>query len=489
MRGLTPPVLIPALPGPLASTVCDLGCFVAVDRQQGVNMSPDAPPPTWCLRVSEHRTGLTSGGWTASLLLQAASWDATGLTAAQPVQEEAHRGGSREFEPKEQEIGTQIKEGAGRPLVSIEVGEKEKSEDLQDLPEIQVILWIGAPPLHFLRFVPSLLAAARADGGEVARADCRFPSAWSFPLCWNEAWILVGSGSSGGALVETPTAMESQHTTLPLLFRFSSQRLVWLFNGHRGARLQGPEVPEVELFEGGKDHPAPLKNKEIHTPLGENMQPGFAEQETYDVFQASQGDATSSLAGEVGNLNHMAQTFETGVEANGTKKKAPHWPKDGGDKFYSLTEDSDSTNSDQSSSETGASISSKSGSFSSTAESTVQQRQRESKGLKLRAPIRDDVELSAQSRKTLKWDYSGTNLMSTAEVHIPEAQATLRRGLLHGYAAWILVLTPGIQTQKCYSLYTTRLRSCKPRQGQRAVGRGWPRNAYKELFARWLSHA
>ncbi|KAJ1116855.1 hypothetical protein NDU88_005060 [Pleurodeles waltl] len=152
------------------------------------------------------------------------------------------------------------------------------------------------------------------------------------------------------------------------------------------------------------------------------MLPGFAEQETYDPFQASQGEATSPLAGDAGNSSHMVQTFEAGVEAIGTKKKVPDWPKGGGDKFYSLTEDSDSTNSDQNSSETGASIFSESGSFSSLEESILRQRRRESKGLKLRAPFRDGAELSAQSRKTLKWDFSGTNLMSTAEVHIPEAQ-------------------------------------------------------------------
>ncbi|KAJ1218258.1 hypothetical protein NDU88_005841 [Pleurodeles waltl] len=185
--------------------------------------------------------------------------------------------------------------------------------------------------------------------------------------------------------------------------------------------LHAPEVPEVESFEGGKDHPASLKYKEIHIPLGENTQPGFAEKETYDALQASQGKVTSPSAGEAGNSSHTAKTSEAGVEVTVTKKKVPDWPKDGADKFYSLTDDSDSTNSDQSSSDTGASISSESGSFSSLAESTV--RRRESKGLKVRDPMRDGVELSAQSRKTLKMDYSGTNLISTAEAHIPEAQA------------------------------------------------------------------
>ncbi|KAJ1194386.1 hypothetical protein NDU88_003675 [Pleurodeles waltl] len=163
--------------------------------------------------------------------------------------------------------------------------------------------------------------------------------------------------------------MELQRATQPRLFCFNVQRpdLAWLLKGHR-----------------------------------------------------NQGKATSPLAGDAGNSSHVAQTFVAGAKVTGTKKKGPDWPKDGGDKCYSLTEDSDSTNSDQSSSETGASISSESVSFSSPAESTVRQRQQESKAW---APIRDGVELSVQSRNTLKWDYSGTNLMSTAEAHILEAQA------------------------------------------------------------------
>ncbi|KAJ1109503.1 hypothetical protein NDU88_006863 [Pleurodeles waltl] len=181
----------------------------------------------------------------------------------------------------------------------------------------------------------------------------------------------------------------------------------------------------------------------------------------------------------------MAQSPEAGVEAIGTKKKVPGWPKDGGDKFYSLTEDSDSTNSDQSSSETGASISSESGSFLSLAESTVRQRRRESKGLKVRAPIRDGGELSAQSRKTLKWDYSGTNLMSTAEAHIPEAQAKAEKRADAPVGTSDLSIGTRNTDSEMYSPYTTRLSSCKPGQGQRADGRGWPRNGYKELFARW----
>ncbi|KAJ1183277.1 hypothetical protein NDU88_000102 [Pleurodeles waltl] len=142
--------------------------------------------------------------------------------------------------------------------------------------------------------------------------------------------------------------------------------------------LQAPEVldaPEVELPEGGKDPSMSLKYGEIHTLHWENVQPGFEEQEAHDSSQASQGKATSPLMGDAGDLTHMAQTLATGFEATGAgakaKEKGPEWSKDGGDTFYSLTEDSDSTNSDQGLSETGASISSESASFLLLAEPTV----------------------------------------------------------------------------------------------------------------------
>ncbi|KAJ1141708.1 hypothetical protein NDU88_008036 [Pleurodeles waltl] len=115
----------------------------------------------------------------------------------------------------------------------------------------------------------------------------------------------------------------------------------------------------------------------------------------------------------------MAQALITGVEVIAAKEKGPEWPKDGGDQLYSLTEDSDSTNSDQGSSESRNSISSKSSSFLSLTESPVRQQRRKSKG---RAPSGVGVEPSAQTRKALKWDYSGTYLMSTAEVHTFEVQ-------------------------------------------------------------------
>ncbi|KAJ1188893.1 hypothetical protein NDU88_005649 [Pleurodeles waltl] len=140
--------------------------------------------------------------------------------------------------------------------------------------------------------------------------------------------------------------------------------------------LQAPEVldaREIELPEGEKDPSRSSEYAEKHTLSGGNGQPGFEEQEIYVSTQTSQGRVTSPLMGDAESLTHTAQTLGAGLEAIGAKEKGPEWPKDGGDKFYSLTEDSDFTNSDQGSSETGASISSESASFLSLAESTIRQ--------------------------------------------------------------------------------------------------------------------
>ncbi|KAJ1148754.1 hypothetical protein NDU88_001580 [Pleurodeles waltl] len=185
--------------------------------------------------------------------------------------------------------------------------------------------------------------------------------------------------------------------------------------------LQAPEVldaPEIVVPKRGKDSSRSSKDTEIYTLSKGNAQLGFKEQETYAPPQAGQ-EATSPLKGSAGNLTQMAQALSTGLKVIRAKEKGPEWPKDGGDTFYSLTEDSDSTNSDQGLSECRDSISSESASFLSLAESTVRQQQWKSKG---RAPSGDGVEPSAQTQKALKWDYSHTNLMSTAEVHTFEVQ-------------------------------------------------------------------
>ncbi|KAJ1115180.1 hypothetical protein NDU88_003406 [Pleurodeles waltl] len=86
------------------------------------------------------------------------------------------------------------------------------------------------------------------------------------------------------------------------------------------------------------------------------------------------------------------------------------WVKDTGDKFYSLTEDSDSSSADEHSpSDSGSSISSKGGNASSNNELTVRQRRRQRKCTKTRSGSQEGTEFSASSG-SLKWDYSSINL-------------------------------------------------------------------------------
>ncbi|KAJ1090544.1 hypothetical protein NDU88_003674 [Pleurodeles waltl] len=101
-----------------------------------------------------------------------------------------------------------------------------------------------------------------------------------------------------------------------------------------------------------------------------------------------------------------------GVKKTGMSIMAPYWAKDGGDKFYSLTEESDFTSSEHNQSDTGSSIFSETRSVSSTNESTVRQQQRDRKCVKERLGPREGIELSAlSSSKTLQWDYAGIKLM------------------------------------------------------------------------------
>ncbi|KAJ1205885.1 hypothetical protein NDU88_001310 [Pleurodeles waltl] len=91
--------------------------------------------------------------------------------------------------------------------------------------------------------------------------------------------------------------------------------------------------------------------------------------------------------------------------------KPPDWAKDSGDKFYSLTEESDLTSGEHSLSESGSSMSSEIGNISSSNEPTVRQLRRHRKCTKMRYGPNEGTELSTFSdSKTLKLDYYGIRL-------------------------------------------------------------------------------
>ncbi|KAJ1103478.1 hypothetical protein NDU88_000901 [Pleurodeles waltl] len=128
-----------------------------------------------------------------------------------------------------------------------------------------------------------------------------------------------------------------------------------------------------------------------------------------------------------GGSNHVVLKPMAGTKKTGTCIKAPEWAKDGGDKFYSLTEESDLTSSEHNQSESGSSIFSETGSISPSREPTVRQQQRHRKCVKARSGPSEGTEFSAfNSNKTLKWDYAGIKL---TEAPVADDQLTAGRGI------------------------------------------------------------
>ncbi|KAJ1129058.1 hypothetical protein NDU88_007429 [Pleurodeles waltl] len=164
---------------------------------------------------------------------------------------------------------------------------------------------------------------------------------------------------------------DSEGKTLP---EDVSKEKYFLLNGQ-----QAPGVLDASEIVVGTEPTRSSKDTEIYTLSEGKPQLGFKEQETCAPPQVGQ-EAISLLKDSAGNSTQMAQALSKGLEVIAAKEKGPEWPKDGGDKFYSLTEDSDSTNSDQGSSESRDSIASESASFLSLTESTVRQQQRKVRG-------------------------------------------------------------------------------------------------------------
>ncbi|KAJ1122609.1 hypothetical protein NDU88_001094 [Pleurodeles waltl] len=175
----------------------------------------------------------------------------------------------------------------------------------------------------------------------------------------------------------------------------------------------------------------------------------------------------------VESLDHMVPKEVEVVKKDGMSLKAPDWAKDGGDKFYSLMEESDFTSSEHNQSKSGSSILSETGSIPSTTEPTVRQQRRHCKCVRIWSGLSAGTELSAtSSSKTLKWDYAGIKLTET-----PFTDGQLK-------ADRSIVLVSLVQSQGYYRQYMTRLRSCKQRLDQRTAEHGLPLSASKALSIR-----
>ncbi|KAJ1172401.1 hypothetical protein NDU88_004248 [Pleurodeles waltl] len=118
---------------------------------------------------------------------------------------------------------------------------------------------------------------------------------------------------------------------------------------------------------------------------------------------------------------HGGKNLEVEAGKIGRRKKVPDWSKDGGDKFYSLTEDSEVISSGCNQSATDGSISSESESASSAAEATVRQQRRLRRCSKSRAGLTGGAVLPGQSTKTLQWDYLGTRLTGSGKIPMTDS--------------------------------------------------------------------
>ncbi|KAJ1124336.1 hypothetical protein NDU88_002797 [Pleurodeles waltl] len=159
----------------------------------------------------------------------------------------------------------------------------------------------------------------------------------------------------------------------------------------------------------GADSCAMVRRKEKDPPISQECPPAQQHATT------TQGEDLSNIkpARDIVAVQNILQSPGGRDKENEKEMKILDWAKDSGDKFYSLTEESDFSSADEHSpSESGSSMSSERGNASSSNELTVRQRWRQRKLTKIRSESQECTEFSASSgSKTLKWDYSSISLM------------------------------------------------------------------------------
>ncbi|KAJ1189498.1 hypothetical protein NDU88_006243 [Pleurodeles waltl] len=125
------------------------------------------------------------------------------------------------------------------------------------------------------------------------------------------------------------------------------------------------------------------------------------------------GEAASNTTATLGTeaVQYMPPKLKGGDKETERGLKPPEWAKDGGDKFYSLTEESDLSSGEHGLSESGSSMSSETGNISSSNKPTVRQLRRQRKCRKTQpGPHEGNEFLTSSGSKTFKWDYSGIRL-------------------------------------------------------------------------------
>ncbi|KAJ1176830.1 hypothetical protein NDU88_002097 [Pleurodeles waltl] len=144
---------------------------------------------------------------------------------------------------------------------------------------------------------------------------------------------------------------------------------------------------------------SPISKKGLQAQQSETLTGGEAASDLYNI--------TATLGTEA--VQYVPPKLMGGDKETERGLKPPDWAKESGDKFYSLTEESDLTSGEHSVSKSSISMSSETGNISSSNKPTVRQRQR--KCTKTRSGPHEGTEFSTSSgSKTLKWDYSGIRL-------------------------------------------------------------------------------
>ncbi|KAJ1088363.1 hypothetical protein NDU88_001520 [Pleurodeles waltl] len=206
--------------------------------------------------------------------------------------------------------------------------------------------------------------------------------------------FLAGGTQESGTTLITPTSGEGQTATESSLGGASSEKTF---------KEAEPQPGGGELV--GSDSCTMVRRKEKDPPISQECPPA---QQHATVMQ---GEDLSNIkpTQDIVDVQNVLRSPGGGDKENEKEMKILDSAKDTGDKFYSLTEESDFSSADEHSpSESASSISSERGNASSSNEPTVRQRRRrQRKCTKTRSGSQEGTEFSASSgSKTLKWDYS-----------------------------------------------------------------------------------
>ncbi|KAJ1090694.1 hypothetical protein NDU88_003823 [Pleurodeles waltl] len=201
------------------------------------------------------------------------------------------------------------------------------------------------------------------------------------------------SGSGGQSVIETvPLGTYSEKALIE-----TKEPLIKAAQGKDG--LSG--ALDSSVVTRKKKGCSPISKKGFQAHRSETLTGGKAASDLYNT--------TATLGTEA--VQYVPPKLMGGDKETERGRKPLDWAKDSGDKFYSLTEESDLTSGEHSLSESGSSMSSETGNISSSNEPTVRQLRWQRKCTKMRSGPLEGTELSTSSgSKTLKWDYSGIRL-------------------------------------------------------------------------------